>query len=98
MAILNQLEDGNTSPTPTANEQPPPPTFSRGRGRARPIQTAGRGLHITRQGHPVAIRRVQQGHQISIAARTAAGLPTSSVPTRAQAPGAIDPFGVSILY
>lgn len=97
MAILNSLEDGNTSPSPAGTEQqpPPPPTFARGRGRARvtSIQGAGRGgVHITRQGQ--VIRRVPQGHHtISMAARSAAGLPSQSV--QRQAPGAIDHFGVS---
>ncbi|KAK3730833.1 hypothetical protein QZH41_009939 [Actinostola sp. cb2023] len=100
MAILNSLEDGSPAPAPGGSEQSPP-TFARGRGRARvatihPHQGSGRGVHIARQGHPVTLRRVQQGHQtISIAARSAAGLPSPSIahPTRVQPPGPIDPFG-----
>lgn len=104
MAMLNSMEDN--PPTSQAGN-PPAPAPTTGRGRARPRvapapiahQVPGRGI-ITRQGHPIAIRRVQQGHQpISVAVRSAAGLPSS--PTiahpapRSQAQAGVDPYGVS---
>lgn len=105
MAILNSMDDG--PPTSQAGNPPPAPAPTAGRGRARPRvaqapiphQVPTRGI-LTRQGHPIAIRRVQQGHQpISVAVRSAAGLPSS--PTiahpapRGQAQAGVDPYGVS---
>ncbi|XP_031555837.1 KH domain-containing, RNA-binding, signal transduction-associated protein 2-like isoform X2 [Actinia tenebrosa] len=100
MAILNSMDD--PPPTSQAGTQPAPaPTAGRGRARPRvaqaPIthQVPARGI-ITRQGHPLALRRVQQG-PMSVTVRSAAGLPSSPTMAhpapRGQAQPGVDPYG-----